>query len=815
MVRALAILLLLVGPAGAGEPDARLERAKSFSAWARARYRSQNLQPRWLAGDKGLWFRERLDGATRYMLLDLRTRQSSPLFSHEKLAAALRQRGRAATHQRLPIRRLDLDGSDVYLWIDAPFELLRWSNKTEQLAAWPLEKADRFVLAPAAAGLRSHAGRGASAICFVNTTDKPVSLHWIRASGGEAAYGTLAPGAHRVQHSYAGHAWVARDSAGPIAYYRAAKEPAIARIAHVPPKMKEPRSHPGVSPDGQYEVLIHSDNVILEQKSGRADRLTRAGFPGNPFEYVMWSPNSRHFIAVQTERVKTRTIQLTEPAPNGKGAPKIHNIPYRKPGDTVPQVTLWLIDAKSRSARPVAERLCANAWNLSRYAWTKDGREFTVLYNARGHQQLTWIAIRATTGKARIVINETSKTFLDYAGKLFLHHDQAQNEALWMSERDGFNHLYVFDFKTGKVIRQLTKGPWAVRRVERVGRKHVWFWAGGIVPHQDPYYLHYCRVDRDGSNLKVLTEGDGTHRVSRSPTGRYLIDTWSRVNLPPRRVVRDANTGATVAKLPWDGALDLAIGGWQAPERFVAKGRDGKTDIYGVIYRPNGLNPNKKYPVVEAIYAGPHGAHVPKSFAPGRSAHAVAQLGFIVVQIDGMGTSHRSKAFHDVCWKNLGDSGFPDRIAWIRAAAARYPHMDLTRVGIYGGSAGGQSAMRALIAHPDFYKVASADCGCHDNRMDKIWWNELWMGWPIGPHYAAQSNVVQAHRVKGKLQLILGGMDRNVDPASTFQVVDALVRAMIPHEFVFLPSAGHGAGGTPYGTKRLHAFLVRHLLDER
>jgi dipeptidyl-peptidase-4 len=177
-----------------------------------------------------------------------------------------------------------------------------------------------------------------------------------------------------------------------------------------------------------------------------------------------------------------------------------------------------------------------------------------------------------------------------------------------------------------------------------------------------------------------------------------------------------------------------------------------------------------------------------------------------------MGTSNRSKAFHDVCWKNLGDAGFPDRILWLRAAAAKYPYMDLTRVGIYGGSAGGQSAVRALEAHGDFYKVAVADCGCHDNRMDKVWWNELWMGWPVGPHYAAQSNVTNAGKLQGKLLLIVGELDRNVDPASTMQVVNALIKANKDFDLLVIPGAGHGAAESPYGIRRRQDFFVRHLL---
>jgi dipeptidyl aminopeptidase/acylaminoacyl peptidase len=251
---------------------------------------------------------------------------------------------------------------------------------------------------------------------------------------------------------------------------------------------------------------------------------------------------------------------------------------------------------------------------------------------------------------------------------------------------------------------------------------------------------------------------------------------------------------------------------WPAPEQFVAKGRDGATDIYGVIYRPTSFDPKKKYPVIEHIYAGPQGSFVPKSFGPVHGPMELAESGFIVVQIDGMGTSNRSKKFHDVCWKNLGDSGLPDRVLWIKAAAAKYPQLDATRVGIYGGSAGGQSAVRALLMYPDFYKAGAADCGCHDNRMDKIWWNELWMGWPVGPHYAEQSNVTQAHRLQGKLLLTFGELDKNVDPASTMQLVNALVKANKDFELLIIPGAGHGAGESAYGKRRRTDFFVRHLL---
>jgi dipeptidyl aminopeptidase/acylaminoacyl peptidase len=247
------------------------------------------------------------------------------------------------------------------------------------------------------------------------------------------------------------------------------------------------------------------------------------------------------------------------------------------------------------------------------------------------------------------------------------------------------------------------------------------------------------------------------------------------------------------------------------PERFTAKGRDGKTEIYGLIVRPKDFDPKKKYPVIEQIYAGPHGAHVPKAFGGGRGLQGLADLSFIMVQIDGMGTNWRSKAFHDVCWKNIKDAGFPDRIAWMKAAAEKFPEMDLTKVGIYGGSAGGQNAMAALLFHGDFYKAAAADCGCHDNRMDKIWWNEAWMGWPLDKSYEDSSNVANASKLQGKLLLTVGETDHNVDPASTMQVVDALIRANKDFDLIVFPGADHGAGGSPYGRRRMREFFIKHL----
>jgi dipeptidyl aminopeptidase/acylaminoacyl peptidase len=297
----------------------------------------------------------------------------------------------------------------------------------------------------------------------------------------------------------------------------------------------------------------------------------------------------------------------------------------------------------------------------------------------------------------------------------------------------------------------------------------------------------------------------------------FYVDTFSRTDLAPVVELRRTSDNAVLSTVERGDVTELARTGWKPPEVFVAAGRDGTTDIWGVIFRPANFSATKKYPVIENIYAGPQGSFVPKVFSAYSPMQSIAELGFIVVQIDGMGTSNRSKAFHDVAWKNLGDAGFPDRILWHKAVAAKYPYYDITRVGIYGGSAGGQSSLGGLLFQPDFYKAAVSYAGCHDNRMDKIWWNEQWMGWPIGPQYSASSNVDNAYRLRGDLLLVVGELDTNVDPSSTMQVVNQLIKHNKPFDLLVVPGANHPAGRgndptAPYGDHKRNDFFVRHLL---
>jgi dienelactone hydrolase len=570
------------------------------------------------------------------------------------------------------------------------------------------------------------------------------------------------------------------------------------------------------SPDGKWEAYVNNFNVWVRPKGKREGAaLSFDGSEGNYYALasLVWSPDSKLIAVYRVRPGYARKIQYVESSPADQTQPKYYTMDYAKPGDALdlPQPVLFHVESKRQFA--VDNALFPNPYNLSRLEWRKDSRAFSFEYNQRGHQVYRVIEVDAATAKPRAVISEEPKTFFCYSGKKYRADLADGKEVIWMSERDGWNHLYLYDGVTGKVKNQITKGEWVVRAVEKVDeqQRQIWFQASGMYPGKDPYFIHYYRINFDGTGLTALTEDDGNHVVAFSPDMKFYVDTWSRVDQPTVSELRQTSDKKILTELERTGITELTKAGWRAPEVFTSLGRDGKTEIWGVIFRPSNFDPLKKYPVIENIYAGPQGSFVPKVFTPWNPMQSLAELGFIVVQIDGMGTSNRSKAFHDVAWKNLGDAGFPDRILWHKAVAAKYRYYDITRVGIYGTSAGGQNSLGGLLFHPEFYKVCVSACGCHDNRMDKIWWNEQWMGWPLGPEYAAASNVDHAHKLQGKLLLILGELDTNVDPASTMQVVNALIKADKTFDLLVVPGANHGSGGV-YGEKRRNDFFVHHLL---
>ncbi|MDA7950798.1 MAG: prolyl oligopeptidase family serine peptidase [Pirellulaceae bacterium] len=569
---------------------------------------------------------------------------------------------------------------------------------------------------------------------------------------------------------------------------------------------------PRVSPDGKWSAFIKESNLYIQsvEDNNNEIQLTTDGSSERYYGAPTWSPDSSTIVSFLTTPGDPKEVYLVESSPRGGGRANLRTRNYALPGDkfTSYQATLFNVSKKEKlevSADPID-------FGRPRLRWNKDGNRFTYEQTDRGHGRFRVVEVDCATGAARHIVDEKTDTFIDGYAKNYITYTQSGTEIIRTSEMDGWNHLYLYDVASGTIKNQITKGNWLVRGVDRIDeeKRQIWFRAVGLAEGEDPYHIHYCRVNFDGSGFTRLTMGNGTHTVSYSPNREYLIDTYSRVDMAPVHELRRVSDGSLVIQFESADMKNLLETGVRLPEVFHAKGRDGKTDIWGLICRPTNMDPTKKYPVLEFIYAGPHGAHVPKSFRPFHSAQSMAELGFIVVQIDGMGTNFRSKAFHDVCWQNLKDAGFPDRILWMKEANKKYPYIDISRVGIYGTSAGGQNAMGALLFHPEFYDVAVASCGCHDNRMDKASWNEQWMGYPVGPHYAESSNVDNAHRLQGKLLLIVGELDTNVPPESTLRVADALIKANKDFDYLAIPGMGHSGGGS-YGERRRRDFFIKHL----
>ncbi|PZQ63069.1 MAG: S9 family peptidase [Sphingomonas taxi] len=586
---------------------------------------------------------------------------------------------------------------------------------------------------------------------------------------------------------------------------------------------------PHRSPDGTREALVIDDNLVLRAVDGGAEAWrSQDGSPGDFYdpETIAWSPDGKWVALYRVRPGYRRIVTRVISSPAGQVQPALAEQLYPKPGDAIDQERPVIFAAATGRRVDVPGALFPDPWQLGAINWRKDARSFAFDYMRRGFQHAAVIAVDAATGVAHVAVGEDAKTFI-FDDRRFAHDvgDEGR-ELIWASERDGWRHLYLVDAASGRVKRQITHGKWVVRDIARVddAARRIWFSASGVTPGEDPYHKHWFRVDFDGRNLTRLTDGDQTHEARFAPDGRTFVDVHSRTDVPELTELRDAATGAVLATLERGDVRALTAAGYRPPEPFVAKGRDGVTDIYGLVVRPRDYDPARRYAVIENIYAGPHDSFVPKGYWPfgafsggdkAMGMQQIADLGFIVVMIDGMGTANRSKAFHDVAWKNLADSGFPDRIAWMKALAAKDASLDLSRVGIYGGSAGGQSTLNALLFHPDFYKAGVAFAGCFDNRMDKIDWNEQWLGWPVDASYLAASSVVHAGKLQGKLLLVVGEQDSNVDPASTMQVVDALIRADKDFELLLVPngehSAGRSSGPVAYGQRREYDFFLRTL----
>ncbi len=569
------------------------------------------------------------------------------------------------------------------------------------------------------------------------------------------------------------------------------------------------------SPDGRNEAFIRDNNVWVRTLDTHAERqLTTDGTLGNYYSsLISWSPDSRKIALNRIRPAAKRYVHYVESSPARGSQPILHTQEYAKPGDELRFKHPHIIDIESGEVIAPDTRLFDKQYDIYGPQWNDDSKGVTFEYNERGHKNYRILELSAVDGSVRPLVEESHDKYVNYS-RTFRHMLADGARLIWSSERDNYNHLYMYDRATGRPTHQITRGPWYVREIvdiDEPGEK-IYFTANGVNPDEDPYFIRYFSINFDGSGMTDLTPAPGTHRATLSSDNRYIVDTYSTTSDAPVTVLRDASDGRQIMEVCKADITPLLEAGWQAPEVFVAPGRDGVTPMWGIIYRPSNFDPTKKYPLVEYIYQGPGDQYVPKAFLPfNRYNHPLTELGFVVVMVDGMGTSFRTREFENVCYKNLVDAGLPDHIAWIKAAADKYPYLDIDRVGIYGGSAGGQESTTAVLHHPEFYKAAYSACGCHDNRMDKIWWNEQWLGYPIDESYIKASNVENAHLLTRPLMLVVGELDDNVDPASTMQVADALIKANKDFELVVLPGVHHTLG-EEYGEHKRFDFFVRTLL---
>ena len=761
--------LILVVPASA---SAQAQRTVTADDYARAeRFLGTNTyalvdgipdRPTWLP-DGGAWYRVSTAGGAEFVMVDPETGTRAPAFDHARLAEALSEAmDRQVEPGDLPFRDFELS-------------------------------ADGGTLTFTAGGTVSR---------------------WMRGGGG-------------------GQPW----SCDLEAWRCVEVETAGGREA--PPRSSV------VSPDGRLAAFRRDFNLwVRDLETGEERQLTtdgvedfgyatnNAGWTRSETPVLTWSPDSRRIATFQHDGRGVSHMYLVR---TKVGEPELDAWRYPLPGDSVifrvervvidvagpdaPRVTRLRMPPDAHRSMVTDHIACGR--DVCDLLWYPDGSALAFVSSSRDHKH-AWVRVAdARTGDVRTLFEESSETQIGDASavenwRLLPESD----ELVWWSERDGWIHLYLYDLTTGRLKNRITRGDGNVERILRVDEKarQIWFLGQGFEPDRDPYFQHLYRVGLDGEGMTLLTPEDANHSVSVAPDGEAFIDTYSTPDTPPVTVLRDAD-GEKLAELERADISRLLATGWRPPTPVTMKGRDGTTDIYGLMFTPTTLDSAATYPVVDNIYPGPQAGSVgSRSFSPARGdAQALAELGFVVVQIDGMGTPGRSKAFRDAYYGRMGDNTLPDQVTGIRQLADRYPWIDVERVGIWGHSGGGFAAAGAMFRYPDFFKVGIAESGNHDNRNYEDDWGERYQGLLVrdddGDNYAAEANQTHAADLKGHLLLAHGGMDGNVPPYNTWLVVDALIQANKDFDLLIFPNAGHGYGrDSAYMMRRRWDYFVRHLL---
>jgi dipeptidyl-peptidase 4 len=596
------------------------------------------------------------------------------------------------------------------------------------------------------------------------------------------------------------------------------------------------RPNETTSPNKRWAAYVSDHNLFLRDLStGTILQLTRDGVAGWDYATplpslrllveqktedvkqpaaVFWSPDSSKLVTYRIDSRNSGRFTSLQFVPSDQMRPRAFTYVYPLPGEVLAKADTVIFEIQSGKRIDVQNAMQELPFQDGPdFEWFPDGKSFHYDYYERGFKAKELRVVDAATGEQKIMVREQADSYLDLSESFFRFVDSTQ-EILWSSERDGWNHLYLYSRKTGQVENQVTQGTWVVRNVEHVDEKarQVYFLANGREKKEDPYQTHLYRIGLDGKGLQSLTPGNANHSVSFSPDGKYFVDNDSRPDLPGESVLRKAD-GTEVRVLEKTDLSELIRSGWKAPEPFQGKAADGTTDTYGLIWRPSNFDATKKYPVIEHVYTGPQGFFVPKTIRSALWLQPLAELGFIVVMVDGRGTFGRSRAFHQYSYRNLGGV-FDDHVALIKQMAERYPYMDITRVGVFGTSAGAYGAAHAMLVHPEFYKVGVAISGDHDARLDKAWWNENYQGYPVQDDYAAQSNVTVADRLQGHLLLEHGDIDDNVHPVETMRFADALMKANKNFDMLLVPNMYHGESGehAQYLVRRRWDYFVEHLL---
>ena len=606
-------------------------------------------------------------------------------------------------------------------------------------------------------------------------------------------------------------------------------------------KAERPSPNASVSPDGTRAAFIRENNLwVREIATGKETPLTtdgvkdfgyatdNAGWTKSDRPVLLWSPDSKKIATFQHDGRGVGEMYLVEtkvghpaleqwkyPLPGDKNIFMIHRVIIDLDGPRVIRLDMPPDPHRSSVCDHV---VCGGAW--VDVAWSPDAAQLAFLSTSRDHKREQLRIADARTGQVRDVLEEVSPTFFESgAGQSNWRVLTPSNEVIWFSQRDDWGHLYLYDLRTGQLKNPITRGSFNVSQVLRVDEKArtIYFTGVGREPG-DPYFRHFYSVRMDGTGLTLLTPEDADHTVSLSPSGRYILNSYSTPTTPPVAVLREVK-GETILPVEKADISRLVSAGWKPPVPITVKARDGKTDLYGLMFTPTNFDETKRYPIVNRVYPGPQSGSVgSRSFSASRSdSQALAELGFIVVSIDATGTPNRSKSFHTAYYANMGDNGLPDQVAGMKQLAQRYAWIDIDRAGIHGHSGGGYAAADAILRYPDFFKVAVSQAGNHDNRAYEDDWGEKWQGLletrPDGTtNYDDQANQNLAKNLKGRLLIAHGTTDSNVPPYNTLLVVNELIKANKDFDFILFPNRRHGFGNEAYMVRRRWDYFVRNLL---